>query len=72
MEGPKLSSYDKCSIPDADNLHQVLDRALGTTVIVKKVRELFIVNQTRIHIDSVENLGDFLELEVDNRIFLLF
>ncbi|EFA01517.1 uncharacterized protein LOC660170 [Tribolium castaneum] len=66
VEGPKLSSYEKAIIKSegVQDLHKVLDRALGSTGIVKKVRYLFMVGQTRVHIDSVENLGDFMELEV--------
>ncbi|KAF5274244.1 hypothetical protein FQR65_LT04361 [Abscondita terminalis] len=65
-EGPKLSSYEKCSInaPETDNLHRVLTRALGNNGIVKKTRHLFMVEQTRVHVDTVEDLGTFVELEV--------
>ncbi|VDM68236.1 unnamed protein product [Strongylus vulgaris] len=37
---------------------------MGIKGEVKKIRTLFIFERTRIHIDSVEDLGDFMELEV--------
>lgn len=60
--GPKLSLYNKCSVPDT--LENMLKDALGTLGVVKKTRTLIIIGQTRVHFDSVEGLGDFVELEV--------
>jgi predicted adenylyl cyclase CyaB len=37
---------------------------LGTAGVVRKTRLLYMVGQTRVHIDRVDGLGDFLELEV--------
>lgn len=61
-----MSFFEKTDVSkeNVDGLCSVLDRALGTTIVVKKVRNLFLVGQTRVHVDSVEGLGDFLELEV--------
>lgn len=66
MEGPKLSSYNKCALPESatDEIKVVLMRALNSNVEVKKHRLLFMVGQTRVHVDNVEGLGDFMELEV--------
>ncbi|KAK2519374.1 hypothetical protein Q9966_014000 [Columba livia] len=46
------------------NVEAVLGQALGVLGVVRKERLLFLVGQTRVHLDSVEGLGDFLELEV--------
>lgn len=37
---------------------------MGVKGVVKKTRMLYMVDQTRVHVDSVEGLGDFMELEV--------
>ena len=62
--GPKRSDYYLFETGDPLHLKSVLSRALGVRGTVKKVRTLFLVGQTRVHLDEVENLGQFLELEV--------
>jgi predicted adenylyl cyclase CyaB len=42
----------------------VLELAYGIRGIVKKTRYLYLVGQTRVHLDDVEDLGSFMELEV--------
>ena len=61
---PKRCDYNICEIADAENLMTVLTRALGIQATLIKTRTLFLVGQTRIHVDSVEGLGNFVELEV--------
>src|SRR6185437_7744123 len=62
--GPKQSDYTIAPVPDPRSMHELLDRAFGTKAVVSKRRELFVAGQTRIHLDTVEALGAFLELEV--------
>lgn len=45
-------------------LKEILSRTLGITGVVRKTRTLYLIGQTRVHIDEVEGLGTFLELEV--------
>ncbi|KAH0617257.1 hypothetical protein JD844_029144 [Phrynosoma platyrhinos] len=63
-EGPKLSHYTISLTDDPAGLGAVLSQALGVQGVVKKERRLYLVGQTRIHVDHVEGLGDFMELEV--------
>lgn len=62
--GPKLSDYLITAVADPDSLRDVLERACGVAGRVAKRRVLVLVGQTRIHLDRVQGLGDFLELEV--------
>ena len=62
--GPITSDYRITPVPDPDALRETLRRALGVTGRVVKQRTLFLVGRTRMHLDRVDGLGDFLELEV--------
>jgi len=46
-----------------DNGEKFFSKLFDVEVIVKKKRELFYYDDTRIHLDKVNNLGNFLELE---------
>ena len=64
IAGPKQSAYCKSETDDPSVLKEVLIKALGMKGIVRKIRKLYLYEQTRIHIDDVEGLGHFVELEV--------
>ena len=59
----RLSQFDivRCDNPSA--LKAILEESVGIRGVVKKKRKLFMYNVTRVHLDEVENLGHFLELE---------
>jgi adenylate cyclase class IV len=60
----KASDYVRLPVPDPAALREALVRACGLRGRVRKQRWLLLVGQTRIHLDRVEGLGDFMELEV--------
>ncbi|HKY54681.1 MAG TPA: class IV adenylate cyclase [Anaerolineales bacterium] len=64
QEGPKRSDYHIYETPDPENLKRVLELAYGIRGVVKKTRYLYLVGRTRIHLDDVDGLGQFMELEV--------
>jgi adenylate cyclase class 2 len=57
------SSYRIVEVDDAAGLRTALTAALGTTVVVCKTRRLFLWRQVRIHLDTVERLGNVIEIE---------
>jgi predicted adenylyl cyclase CyaB len=62
--GPKTSEYFVYRTPHFGALKELLTVALGIRGVVRKRRLLYLVGATRIHLDDVEGLGAFLELEV--------
>ena len=63
-EGPKTSHYQLVPAPDPDGLRQALAAALGVLGTVRKQRLVYLAGRTRIHLDRVQGLGEYIELEV--------
>jgi homotetrameric cytidine deaminase len=57
------SRYRIAPVAEPDPLREALDAALGTVAVVDKRRRLLLWEGVRIHLDRVEGLGDFVELE---------
>ncbi len=64
MDGPKTSHYLIAPTTAPDVLMKILSGTLPVLGSVRKRRWVYRVGQTRIHLDQVEKLGDFVELEV--------
>jgi adenylate cyclase len=62
--GPKESYYLITPTAAPDELRATLSEAYGQIGRVRKQRTLYLAGATRIHLDRVEGLGDFMELEV--------
>lgn len=62
--GPKESFFVLSPTAAPDSLRESLSLAYGQVGRVRKHRVLFLVGRTRVHLDKVEQLGHFLELEV--------
>jgi predicted adenylyl cyclase CyaB len=62
--GPRRSNYQIARTADPQTLLEILQQVSRSSGTVEKVRSLYMVGQTRIHIDEVKGLGSFLEIEV--------
>lgn len=64
QQGPRESFYQLTPTHEPDRLRETLRLAWGQIGRVQKKRTLLLVGRTRIHLDRVQGLGHFLELEV--------
>jgi adenylate cyclase class 2 len=61
--GAKASDYVLVPVTDPHALKQVLAAALGVRAVVDKRREVYLIENVRVHLDEVVGLGTFLEFE---------
>ena len=62
-KGPKQSNVTFYKSADKSSLKEILIIALGVLVVVDKSREIFFIGNVKFHIDSVKDLGTFVEIE---------
>jgi predicted adenylyl cyclase CyaB len=61
--GPKESVYEIVPVEEGGKLAVLLGTALGVRGKVVKTRQVFLRDNIRLHLDQVEGVGSFLELE---------
>jgi predicted adenylyl cyclase CyaB len=64
--GPKSSQFHLVKVFNPVELKEVLARSCGIKTIVKKKREIYYIENVKFHIDIVEGLGSFTEIEAGN------
>ena len=63
VAGARESHYDLYQVEDPESLKAMLTKALGVSVVVTKRRETFVIGNVRIHLDKVQGLGSFVEIQ---------
>lgn len=62
-EGPKQSNVILFKSDPHSSLKELLTKALGVMVVVDKQREIYFIDNVKFHIDTVADLGTFVEIE---------
>jgi predicted adenylyl cyclase CyaB len=60
----RASEYQKLAVEDAPGLLRLLRSMFEEDVCVRKRRDLWMYGKTRVHLDQVDGLGTFVEIEV--------
>ena len=64
--GAKESSFQLVHVSDAKSLKEILTKSLGIKIVVRKKREIYFIRNVKFHIDEVEGLGNFAEIEASD------
>lgn len=63
QEGPKQSDVTLFKTEPNSSIKQILTKALGVLMSVDKSREIYFIENVKFHIDAVQGLGTFVEIE---------
>lgn len=61
--GPKTCEYILHPVDKDSHLKTLLTEAIEILIVVDKVREIYYINNVKFHIDQVNGLGSFMEIE---------
>lgn len=61
--GPKKSHVTLTDMPPGSPIPDLLAEALGVKVVVDKQREIYFIQNVKFHLDTVQVLGHFVEIE---------
>ena len=64
---PKQSDVTLFNSDPKSSLKEVLTKGLGILVVIDKKREIYFIENIKFHIDTVENLGTFVEIEAQDK-----
>lgn len=65
--GPKRSDISLYKTQPRSDLKELLTAALGILAVVSKRRQIYFIENVKFHIDEVEHLGSFVEIEAIDR-----
>ena len=61
---PRLCRYQRFKVENPKQLKSMMEQSLGIQCVIEKQRLFYRVDQARVHLDEVKELGKFLEIEV--------
>lgn len=67
LSGPKQSDFELLEIESGDELKSILSKAIGVKVTVRKNREIYYIENVKFHLDTLEGIGQFVEIEATNK-----
>lgn len=67
VAGPKQSNVILAEMERGSNIKDILEKSLEVLTVVDKQREIYFIGNIKFHLDTVQDLGTFVEIEAIDR-----